>query len=400
VRRRTLVRWRLGGALVGLCLIVPGEAMAGSTGALAQSPRSTVSYTLNSIACVSTSRCWAVGYDGSTVFNYVPLAERWKSGKWTSVTVPPSSGEPSNSLGGVACVSSSFCWAVGASLSPELDATTLMELWNGHKWSPYPQSDAGGLGSVACVAQSDCWAVGSYIDGYGAHATYAERWTESNEGSHWAEGIIAVPTGARASGLSSVACVSSRDCIAVGSYTTSSGVPVTLAERFDGTSWKVTETPNPKGATGSYLDGVTCTGPTSCTAVGYYRGSGAILYPSLAEHWNGTAWKLMTTPNAKNAVGGSILNAIACSSSTSCTAVGYSSSDAGHFTLVEQLKGTTWKVVRSRNPSGSTGNFLNSVACPSAESCTAVGYQTQGGVQLTLGEHWNGTTWTVVTTPG
>ena len=104
VRRRTLVRWRLGGALVGLCLIVPGEAMAGSTGALAQSPRSTVSYTLNSIVCVSTSRCWAVGYDGSTVFNYVPLAERWKSGKWTSVTVPPSSGEPSNSLGGVACV--------------------------------------------------------------------------------------------------------------------------------------------------------------------------------------------------------------------------------------------------------------------------------------------------------
>lgn len=90
---------------------------------------------------------------------------------------------------------------------------------------------------------------------------------------------------------------------------------------------------------------------------------------------------------------------LSCSSPTTCTAVGFSSptprSDIG-VTLVESMTGTTWKIVHSANPSGSKGNLLESVADPSATSCTAVGLATESGWQVNLGERWNRTRWSIV----
>jgi len=63
------------------------------------------------------------------------------------------------------------------------------------------------------------------------------------------------------------------------------------------------------------------------------------------------------------------------------------------------MTGTTWKIVHSPNPSGSTGNLLEAVACPSATSCAAVGFATESGVEVNLGERWNGTRWSIVPTP-
>ncbi len=399
MRRRLVFSSSLTAALVVAC----STSAAGlpAAGALTRSPKAVTNQMLNSVACVTRSRCLSAGYYGSTVFDDVPVIERWKSSRWTRAKAADDTGDPTNALYAVTCATATFCWAVGSSGSPELEYSPLAELWNGDTWAvaatPYTGSDVG-LDSVACVSRSDCWAVGGFIDGYGAHAAYAERWTESDEGSHWAQATPAIPAGATASGLASVACEGSRDCNAVGSYTTSKGVDVTLAEHFDGTSWKVTPTPNPKGSTGSYLDALSCAGPANCTAVGYYGGSGAILDPSLAEHWDGTKWSLMSTPNVKTAIGGSILNSIACSSATSCTSVGHSSSSAGHFTLVEQLRASKWRIVATPNPRGATGSFLNGVACTSASSCDSVGYSVTTSGEVNLAEHWDGSKWAIVRT--
>ncbi len=403
MRRKILVLSRVGAALGAVCLVAPAAALAGPADALASSPRTGGNYAFNSLACPTISRCWAVGYQGTTVFNNAPLADQWTGSKWSNATIPASPSEPASTLAGVACVSSTFCWAVGSAESPQLQSSPFAELWNGHHWAvastPTSYPNEVGLAGVTCLARNDCWAVGRYTNGFGAGATYAERWTESDLGSHWAVSTIAIPTGATSSGLASVACGGTRNCTAVGTFKTSKGVAMTLAEHFDGTRWTVTKTPNPSGSTGSYLDGVACNGPSSCTAVGYYGGTGTIAYPSLAEHWNGKTWKLMTTANASHAVGGDILNGIACTSSTSCMGVGYSGSATGIDTIVERLTGTTWRIVRSPNPSGSTRNFLNAVACPSATNCNAVGYGTISNEFTTLGEHWDGSAWKLVSMP-
>jgi hypothetical protein len=52
-----------------------------------------------------------------------------------------------------------------------------------------------------------------------------------------------------------------------------------------GPSWKIQPTPNPSGATGSILSGVSCTAATACTAVGgYFKSSGYNL--TLAERYS------------------------------------------------------------------------------------------------------------------
>jgi hypothetical protein len=56
-----------------------------------------------------------------------------------------------------------------------------------------------------------------------------------------------------------------------------------------GSSWSVVPSPNgtaPQGA----LSGVSCTAPKACTAVGYYRKSTGVV--TLAERWNGTSYYL------------------------------------------------------------------------------------------------------------
>src|SRR5262249_4601738 len=86
-------------------------------------------------------------------------------------------------------------------------------------------------------------------------------------------------------------CASASSCVAVGTHVTVSGVGVTLAERWNGSTWAIQPTPNPAGAKVSALAGVACTSSSACTAVGYsVTSSGSQL--ALAERWDGTSWQL------------------------------------------------------------------------------------------------------------
>ncbi len=46
--------------------------------------------------------------------------------------------------------------------------------------------------------------------------------------------------------------------------------------------------------TGAGLNGVSCTSPSSCMAVGEFTGIGNEM--TLAEAWNGTSWSVVKTP--------------------------------------------------------------------------------------------------------
>ena len=68
------------------------------------------------------------------------------------------------------------------------------------------------------------------------------------------------------------------------------------------------------------------------------------------------------------------------------------------LTLIEHWNGSAWKQVPSPNPS-STDNNLLSVAATSASNAWAVGGYENGTTSRTLIEHWNGTAWKHVSSP-
>jgi hypothetical protein len=87
----------------------------------------------------------------------------------------------------------------------------------------------------------------------------------------------------RASSFSGISCAATTDCVATGSYSSSTGnVTKTLAEHWNGTTWSIQATPNPSGTTTASLYGVSCPSGAGCTAVGSYA-SPAVTGQMLAE---------------------------------------------------------------------------------------------------------------------
>ena len=127
---------------------------------------------------------------------------------------------------------------------------------------------------------------------------------------------------------------------------------------------------------------MSCSAASACTAVGFYRGSsGAVV--TLAERWDGTSWTVQTTPNPTGS-SESTLARVSCGSASACTAVG--SSFTNSATLAEAWDGTSWTIQATPNPPGAFAQ-LNGVWCDAASACTAVGaYARKGGAGLTLAE--------------
>ena len=142
-----------------------------------------------------------------------------------------------------------------------------------------------------------------------------------------------------------MACPSPSDCTAVGaSVDTAGNALATLAERWNGTRWSIQPTPNPAGVQGPRLEGVACTSPSACTAVG-----GSFANASLAERWNGTKWAIQASPHPAGQIGDLMLWTVACPRPLQCMAVGKYASFTPHFTatlapqltLAEQWNGST-----------------------------------------------------------
>lgn len=256
---------------------------------------------------------------------------------------------------------------------------------------PHGSEAANGM---SCTASTACTSVGSYRDITAAAAgAFAERWN----GTSWAVQTTPSPTGASESRLQAVSCASSTACTAVGSYVERSGVTRTLAESWNGTTWSLQTSADPAGARSSVLNGVACASTSACTAVGSYVDSSGVTR-TLAESWNGTTWSLLS-PNAPGR--SSRFLGVACPEAEGCVAVGdYVEASGTTKSLVERhTLLTAWETQTSVDPSGATSTSLKGIACVRASDCTAVGtYTERSGVGKTLAENWSGRAWSMQTT--
>jgi hypothetical protein len=171
-------------------------------------------------------------------------------------------------------------------------------------------------------------------------------------------------------------------------------------------SWSIVSSPNVDPTLNdNELNDVTAISSSNVWAVGRYSNAESPGPEStLVEHWNGTSWNVVPTPNATDSVDGvsenrgNRLNAVTAISGSNIWAVGahgtFTDDPVSSETLVEHWNGTAWKIVESPNPDTS-GNELNAIVALSASNIWAVGsyVDSSTGAERPLGIHWNGTAW-------
>jgi hypothetical protein len=190
--------------------------------------------------------------------------------------------------------------------------------------------------------------------------------------------------------LSSVTCVSGSDCWAVGAVSTDS-LSQTLTEHWDGSTWSVVTSPDSSPAQFNSLTSVACASGSDCWAVGlaYTSTYSSAISQTLVEHWDGTAWSIVASPSTTNTQS-NYVGSVTCVSSSDCWMVG--EVDIGYFqTLIEHWDGSAWSIVASPDTSPLARNGLDSVSCTSESNCWAV-----GSAFGALVEHWDGTIWSIV----
>jgi len=305
-------------------------------------------------------------------------------------------------LFGVAATSPGNAWAVGYrsrfSCCPEFP---LIEHWNGTAWRQVSSPAVRGavtsqLLDVAATSRRDAWAVGDFAKGR-IH-TLIEHWG----GRSWRR-VPSPSPGTHADWLNAVAAASPSDAWAVGSENTGQGSGShTLIEHWDGTAWR--QVPSPDGAQASaqtqvqnILSDVAVISPSNAWAVGtFIVGSSPV--QTLIEHWNGVQWSVVPSPNPD--VNVDHLGGVAAITSGDVLAVGdFGDVFAPTRTLVAQWNGSKWRVVRSPNLTVDFPDSLGAVAATSASNAWAVGTADTNSSELSQILHWDGSRWRMVRSP-
>ena len=102
--------------------------------------------------------------------------------------------------------------------------------------------------------------------------------------------------------------------------------------------------------------------------------------------------------------GGEWLSSVSCGDASSCTAVGYwyDQASATVEAFVQTWNGSSWSVGSLPMSAGTTYAVLTGVSCSAPDACTAVGYYDGSGsasAGLPLVEVWDGTGWTLQNIP-
>ena len=337
------------GATVNTATVIPSPSPS-----FAENP-------LNSVSCVSSDWCVAVGYEKPSGSPQI-LILMYDGTSWTQATAPNVDANWDAAYA-VSCVSTSFCVAVGFSTT---NAVTHVISWDGTSWTTVESPNVPGVDNslfgVSCVSATYCVAVGLTRDSSGSYLTQnlAMVW----DGIAW--GLETPPNvGAGNNELSSVSCISPTYCVAVGIYD-NAGTQATASKVWDGSTWTTATTPN-AGSGPNTLDDVSCVSTTYCIAVGTFDVAGTS--QPLAFVWDGSSWTTLTSPDVGD--GYTTLVGISCVSTTFCTAVGMSTVGDEAPPLIVVWDGSAWSWLSGQIDI--PGGAFTSVSCDSLTTCMAVG---------------------------
>jgi hypothetical protein len=273
--------------------------------------------------------------------------------------------------------------------------------FSGTKWTAFPAPLIVGdltadLQGVADISPTQAWAVGNVLSGANP-GQLIEQWN----GKQWSLfPNPKLPPNSQAD-LFAITSISANDIWAVGNLVTDA-LAFNLFEHWNGTAWTVTEIPQPMNNFEG-LFGASADATNDAWAVGF-QGARS----TFAMRWNGAKWKDVATPNV--GAGPNQLNAVLALAPNDAWAVGFSTPDAppqqsATLTLIEHFDGTSWTVVPSPNVgpnSVNQSNRLLGLTANSPNDIWAFGsyFAADGsGHQMTLLLHYDGTNWTIAPSP-
>ena len=332
-----------------------------------------------SVSMSSATDGWAVGSFLAANAVGHPLAEHWDGTAWTRVPAPEPSGTQAG-LAGVDELSTTNAWAVGDSATGSagegnIDDEPLIEHWNGSTWSI--------VSGVTPPGRRDRGAQRHRRDRPGRPV--GRRLHPRADAAPWSRccsSTSTAPPGSRPpSPPQTAACdpnatdcfldpkavsATSPDDVWVVGTVLEPNPTANFVAHWDGTAWSVVPAPCLTGqkvtaCSGASIDlnqltGVTAISGTDAWAAGSEGNvNGQNFHIPYVEHWNGTAWSLVKTPNRGGE--GSLLNGITALGSGDVWAVGQTQQLNGAIMpMTDQFNGTSWSVVPSPVP-GSSGRI-------------------------------------------
>jgi len=316
--------------------------------------------------------------------------------------------ETESILSKVDCTGRARCVSVGSTGSRYTIRSPYVLRLGGDAWvnvSPDSPLDNGDsfLSAVACPTLARCIAVGRQdvpAPYFGAKSGGSRPLIETWTGHAWHTQQIQIPPATTEGELTGVDCAGST-CVAVGSFSNKTQTDRVLTEVWNGSSWKLVVPPKPRQMEDPSLNAVACSSATSCTAVGHFSyevGFSSLTLP-LVLGWNGREWRFERSGPVGNSLD-TELGSIACPSTQTCIAVGLERPAGGRSSTFAEIRDPRgWHVLKTPELANTQYSVLVDVSCWHVDRCIAVGYAVRGGNPEPLVESWNGSRWTVEPAP-
>ena len=234
--------------------------------------------------------------------------------------------------------------------------------------------------AMSCADASDCSVLGVYQQG-NVSSNYVPDFVSEHSGSWGTVSTAATPPTTSNPELSSISCWAPGECVAVGSilYGMTGLLYPWVVTQHQGV-WNVGQTlPLPAGTINAGLKAVTCFGSTDCEAVGWASSTAPVKTTPIAVAEVAGVWGAIGSVTLPSDVSGTTPNGqllgLSCSTPTSCTAVGfYNNASSAESPLIATGSGATFAAEGGLSlPSGAAGGALLSVACTAVNGCLAVG---------------------------
>jgi hypothetical protein len=358
---------------------------------------------VNAMSCAAPGDCTAGGYYGDAFDHQQAFVVTEINGTWgTAIEVPGTAaldkGNPGAAILSVSCAAAGDCSAGGAYSDAAGHQQAFVVTETNGTWGAaieVPGSGAlntGGsaqINSVSCGGVGDCTAAGYYASSGtgGIPATQAMIVTET--AGTWGSaqevpGTAALNTGGSAQ-VYSVSCAAAGNCSAGGAYTNST--PATQA-------FVVTETNGTWGTAKvvrglavlnkrklAQVSSVSCAGPGSCSAGGFYQDGAFNTQAFVVAETNGiwgVAQEVPGTAALDQGSPGAMIVSLSCAAAGDCSAGGvYSDASGLQQAFVADESGGTWGAAQevpgtaTLNAGGLAGT--QAVSCAPAGGCSAGG---------------------------
>lgn len=358
---------------------------AGGWSVVRSALRGTGDNSLGAVAASAPDDVWAVG-------NFLPdtatsnqdatlsLANHFDGKTWSAVPTP-NTGANFNTLFGIAAKGGK-AWAVGVRLNDDFQDRALIEAWDGAHWTiannPQPGSERNILFGASATSASDVWAVGDQEGSNGRFQTLVEHF----DGTRWSVVPSANP-GTTDNHLYGVKAVGPEDVWAVGQQLGATGPDQALIEHWDGRQWSVVPSAG-HGTASAMLFSVT-TGDGGVWAVGQTDDAVAGSRP-LIERFVDGAFTNVSLPASAGSIFTSLWGVTESDDTVWAVGTFEDVASGNNEPLILRGDGGKFSVVNGPNPSGGAGSDLLAGVAAIGDTVWAVGLYDTGGNRLTLAQ--------------